>query len=75
MEQIRTKFGKRVKELRRVRQLTQAQLAEKTSFSVNYISDIETGKASPSFETIVRLADALAMDVKSLFDFPSSNEG
>ncbi len=75
MEQVRIRFGKRVKELRRARQFTQAQLAEKTNFSVNYISDIETGKASPSFEAIVALADALATDIKSLFDFQDSNEG
>jgi transcriptional regulator with XRE-family HTH domain len=62
-------FGKRVKLLRRNRNLTQAELAEIVSLSVNYISQIETGIASPTFETIVKLASGLQVELKDLFDF------
>ncbi len=65
-------FGKRVKHLRRIKKLTQAQLAEITNLSVNYISQIETGQASPAFETVVRLANSLDVEIKELFDFGSS---
>jgi transcriptional regulator with XRE-family HTH domain len=42
-------FGKRIKELRRERKFTQAQLAERVELSINYISQIETGEASHTF--------------------------
>ncbi len=64
-------FGRRVKQLRHTRKLTQAQLAENVDLSVNYISQIETGQASPTFETILKLAGGLRVDAKELFDFTS----
>lgn len=71
MVDARMLFGKRVKQLRRDRGLTQAQLAEVVDLSVNYISQIETGEASPTFQTIVRLAEALRVELRDLFDFTS----
>ncbi len=62
-------FGRKVKYLRLLKNLTQAELAEKVDLSVNYISQIETGIASPAFKTIVRLAQGLEVDMKELFDF------
>ena len=69
MDNAKTYFGQRVKYLRRLRNLTQAQLAEKTELSVNYISQIETGIASPTFRTIELLAQGLDVAMKELFDF------
>ena len=37
--------------------LTQAELAEKVNISINFLSDIETGKKWPSPTTLVKLAD------------------
>ncbi len=68
------RFGKKVKELRRERKLTQAQLAEKVELSINYISQIETGEASPTFETIVKLATGLGVEIRELFDFSASDK-
>ena len=62
-------FGQRVKYLRLLRKLTQAELAEKIDLSVNYISQIETGVASPTFKTISMLAQGLDVEIKELFDF------
>ena len=72
MLEAKLRFGKRVKELRRERKLTQAQLAERVELSINYISQIETGEASPTFETIVKLASGLDVELKELFDFSAS---
>lgn len=69
MFEVKLLLGKRVKYLRRIKNLTQAQLAELTNLSVNYISEIETGIASPTFETLWKLATALEVELKSLFDF------
>ena len=54
--QMHLYLGQRVKYLRRLANLTQAQLAEMTNLSVNYVSEIETGVASPTLKTLLRLA-------------------
>ena len=68
-EELHRYLGRRVKYLRRLSNLTQAQLAEKTNLSVNYISEIETGVASPTLKTLLRLAQELNVEIKGLFDF------
>ncbi len=67
-------FGKRVKEIRKRQGLTQARLAEMVNLSVNYISQIETGEASPTFRVLVRLAEGLDVELKDLFDFATLQE-
>ena len=65
---LRDRFAARVKEIRRRRGLTQAQLAERIGRSVNAISALERGVSLPNFETLERLADALGISVRDLFD-------
>jgi DNA-binding XRE family transcriptional regulator len=69
MEEVYLLIGKRVKYLRRLRNLTQSELAEKADLSVNYISQIETGVASPTIKTLLVVAQALDVELKELFDF------
>ena len=69
MEEVNLLVGKRVKYLRRFRNLTQAQLAEKANLSVNYISQIETGVASPTLKTLLAISRALSVEIKELFNF------
>lgn len=69
MEEVNLLVGKRVKYLRRLRNLTQAQLAEQTNLSVNYISQIETGVASPTLKTLAAIAEVLNVEIKELFNF------
>lgn len=73
MEEIKLLLGRRVKYLRRLRNLTQAQLAEKVELSVNYVSQIETGIASPTLKTLFILAQGLDVEIKELFDFAELN--
>ena len=56
-------IGRRVKEVRRQKQMSQAELAEQTDMSVSYISLVETGKKQASLETLVRIANALGVTV------------
>ncbi len=67
--ELRKKFGKRLRYLRRDRDITQEQLSELTDISVHFISRLETGQSSPSLETIVKLAKALDVEVAELFKF------
>jgi transcriptional regulator with XRE-family HTH domain len=67
--ELRRKFGKRLKLLRKYRGLTQEQLAERLELSVEMVSFMERGIHAPSFETLSRLAEVLSLPVRDLFDF------
>ena len=68
-DKLKASFGKRIRSLRRVRDLTQEQLAEEVGCSTEYISRIERGLVSPSFEILSALANALHVEVSALFNF------
>ena len=62
-------FGRRLKILRKAKKLNQAELAEKVGIETKYLSNIETGRRSPSFEKTVALAKALDVPMSALFSF------
>ena len=62
-------FGRRLKVLRKANKLNQAELAEKVGIETKYLSNIETGRRSPSFEKTVALAKALGVPMSALFSF------
>ena len=68
MSELRIQFGKRLRKLRRERDLTQDQLAEAAGISVDMLSNIERGVNAPSFETLAKLARVLGVRVRELFD-------
>jgi transcriptional regulator with XRE-family HTH domain len=55
-----------VKNLRRVRNLSQRQLAGRMNVPRTYISKIENGKAMPTLSSLERLAKALQVDISAL---------
>ena len=57
------RIGKRIQELRKLKKMSQADLAEHTGMSVSYISHIETGIKHASLESVVRIANALGITV------------
>ncbi len=59
-------FRKRLLEAREMRKLTQAQLAEKAGLPAAAISHFETGERKPSFENLVKLAEALSVSADYL---------
>jgi len=56
-----------IRTLRALRQLTQAELAERCDLSPNYIAEIEAGRRFPSPDTIDELCDALGVRPFELF--------
>ena len=64
------KFGKKIRELRRNRKLSQRELAVMVDVTFTYISKIENHKLDfgdhPSEDMIVKLAEALEVDVDML---------
>lgn len=63
------KLGARIKEERRVRGLTQEQLAEQVEISPRYLSRLEVGRQSPSIATLIKMAEIFDMELSELFDF------
>jgi transcriptional regulator with XRE-family HTH domain len=69
MPSLRREFGNRLKAIRLDRELTQEQFAELVGISVDFLSLIERGINSPSFEVLERMAERLDLRVRELFDF------
>ena len=62
-------FATKLKTLRVSKNMSQNKLSELAGLDNSYIGKIEKGEKSPSFKTILKLADALDISVKDLFDF------
>lgn len=60
-------IGRQVRELRKRKRLTGADLAAQTGLSVGMLSKIENGVISPSLNTISMLAHALSVPLVQLF--------
>ena len=59
-------LGKRVKQYRKMRQMTQNDLAEKVDISVSHVSNLENGNTEPSLETLVEICNALRVTADHL---------
>jgi XRE family transcriptional regulator, regulator of sulfur utilization len=53
---IQRRLGERIQMLRLQRGLTQEQLAERVPISQKYVSELERGAKSPSWQTLVAIA-------------------
>ena len=56
-------IGKRIKERRKICQITQETLAEKLGVSVGYISQIERGIAHANLDTLANISHELNCDI------------
>ncbi|MEK4384218.1 helix-turn-helix transcriptional regulator [Aeribacillus sp. FSL K6-2848] len=68
---IRILFGKNVRKIRISMGISQEELAFRCGLHRTYISDIERGTRNVSLENIERIAHALNVPPKDLFDFSS----
>ena len=59
-------FGRRVRELRAQRNISQEELADKARLHRTYIGSVERGERNISLENIVRIARALLVLPKEL---------
>ena len=62
-------FGRRLRALREAKGLKQRVLADKAKMTASYLSQLETGKAQPSFDAIVTFARILGVPMYSFFLF------
>lgn len=69
---IRKKVGEKIRQLRKLRELTQEQLGEKAGISYKFIGEVERGTVNPSLDSLIGIARALHVTVKELF--PSESD-
>jgi len=67
MDDIKLKFGNRIKELRLQKGFSQEKLANMADIDRTYLPGIERGKRNVSIEIIWRLARALETNISQLF--------
>ena len=61
-------IGKKIKNLRLKKGLTQEELGERTDLSKGYISQLERDLSSPSIETFFDILEVLGCTPKEFFD-------
>ena len=64
--EVVSRFSVRLKELRRSRGLTQAQLAREAHVTPGYVWRLESGGAAPGIDLVERLASALGTSIHDL---------
>jgi len=62
-------IGKRIKTLRENKGLTQEKLAERTGLSLDFIGKIEVNINKPGLKSLIKIANALEVHIKELFNF------
>jgi len=68
MNDIKKLLGKRIKELRKLRGISQQMLAENANIDQRSLSHIECGDTFPS-RALIGIAKALDVELRDLFDF------
>jgi transcriptional regulator with XRE-family HTH domain len=75
LEEPRIALAVNVSRLRLDRGLTQQQLAEAAGMRQPRVAELERGDGNPRLETLIRIANALGVDVAVLLDRNRSEEG
>jgi transcriptional regulator with XRE-family HTH domain len=60
--------GKRIRSLRKIRDLSQEELAEKADISSKYLGEIERGKSNLTIDILEKLSASLEVNVVDLFE-------
>jgi len=68
MMNIKQRFGLKIKELRKIKGISQEKLANLAEIDRTYLPTIEKGDRNVSIEVVEKLAKALNVKVKDLFD-------
>lgn len=69
MASVNEKLGKRIKELRKQKNMSQEELAFKAKTDYSYLNEIEAGKRNPSVKRVAEIGKVLKVSLKEIFNF------
>jgi transcriptional regulator with XRE-family HTH domain len=72
VEDIKSLLGKRIRELRKQKGLSQEELGWKSELHFTYIGGVERGEKNCSIITLEKIAKGLEININDLFDTPSN---
>jgi transcriptional regulator with XRE-family HTH domain len=64
-------IGKRIRNLRKSKNMKVKELAQKAYISQPYLSDIENGRTTPSLDKLTTICDALGITLAEFFGYES----
>jgi transcriptional regulator with XRE-family HTH domain len=62
-------LGRRIRSVRKSRNLTQEQLGERSRVSYKHLGAIERGEENPSLSVLQKIAKGLGVEISELFSF------
>lgn len=68
-------LGRRLRQMRRARELSQEALAALANVHPKHLSEIERANKDPRATTVIRLADALGVPVADLYEDEPADAG
>jgi transcriptional regulator with XRE-family HTH domain len=68
-QELQIKIGKRVRQLRESKNISQIELASACNFEKSNMSRIEAGNTSPNIYTLYKIATNLNVELPELFKF------
>lgn len=68
-QEVKRRFGDRMKDLRKKKGLSQEQLALDIEMDLTSVNEIEKGHRSPKLITMYKIAQALGVSLRELADF------
>ena len=72
MNLIQKQFGKRVRDLRLAKGLSQEELAFRAGVHRTYLGGIERGERNPALKNIAAIAKVLDITLRELFSYESN---
>jgi len=71
---ILPKLAQRIRELRKIKKMSQEQLAEKADLHPTFIGKIERAEINPSIISLEKIATAFKIPVSELLSFPDDKK-
>jgi transcriptional regulator with XRE-family HTH domain len=68
-----SRLALRIKQIRNTKKITQEELAFRSELTLSQIARIETVRINPTVSTMFRIAKALDVSMKELFDFEETS--
>ncbi|MFC1863820.1 helix-turn-helix domain-containing protein [Thermodesulfobacteriota bacterium] len=69
LKNVEILLGRRIRSLRNLKGLTQQELGERADINYKFLGEIERSQQNPSFNILVKIANALGVELQELFRF------